>query len=338
MTESIKVGVVGVGHHGRHHARNFAALDGVQLVGVVDPNKITAERVAESCDTQAYCHPSDLLDQVDAVSIAAPTHLHFTLAKPFLERGIATLVEKPLSFSTEQGREMVRLARTHRAPLMVGHIERFNPAWSAAKSLDSPPESIEATRFSRYPFRSLDVSVVFDVMIHDIDLAMSVGGWPVRSLRAAGGAVLSPSPDWADVQLETESGAIIHLRASRVHHATQRQMSMRTKSTLVEIDFQRRSSNCHRLNPSSAGFDAASSPLSPEQKEYLLSNLFSTSTLNHAADVESLRIELEEFMAAARERRDPLVTGEDGLRAVILATQIETCLTERTTRPLRLSA
>lgn len=337
MTD-LRMGVIGVGHHGRHHARNLSRMDGVELVGVVDVNPETAKEIAQAHQTQAYCDPHELLGKVDGVCVAAPTTHHFRLAEEFLKAGIATLVEKPLSFSVEEGRTMVELAKKHGATLMAGHIERFNPAWSAVEESGIRPTFLEGTRHSRYPFRSLDVSVVFDVMIHDLDLVLATTRSRIRSIQAVGGTLLSPSTDWAEVRLEMDNGAIANLSASRVHHSTERRMRLSSEREAIEIDFVRRLSVRSRVDTRSARERlATTSPnMTPEEKETLLKEMFEVGCVSHDREVEPLRLELEEFVGAIRSDRDPKVTGEDGLEALIAATEVDRAIRRR--RPMRESA
>ncbi|MBY0585806.1 Gfo/Idh/MocA family oxidoreductase [bacterium] len=319
-----RIGVIGVGHHGRHHARNLAAMSNISLVGVVDAYPDTARHVAELCQTRAFAEPSELWDIVDAVVIAVPTASHAAVAAPFLKRGIATLVEKPISFSIDQARDMVRLSKQHQVPLMVGHIERFNPVWGAVKSADIRPRFIETARLSRFPFRSLDVSVVFDVMIHDIDLVRTAARSRVRRIEAIGSASVSPSLDWATVQIEFENNVQAHLTASRVHHTNERRLAIRSDRACLELDFLRRTSTLHQLTAGAKELLGKKlGPLTAEEKELLWRDMFSVHSEAHARAIEPLRLELEEFIAAAQERRDPSVTGEDGLESILVATEIE---------------
>jgi predicted dehydrogenase len=320
----IRIGVVGVGHHGRHHARNLSAMPDVCLAGVVDAHSDTARHVAELYQTKAYAEPADLWDKVDAVVVAVPTAAHAQVAGGFLKRGLAALVEKPLAFSIEQAREMVRLSRQHRAALMVGHIERFNPAWNAVRAAELRPRMIEATRLSRYPFRSLDVSVVYDVMIHDIDLVRAAARSKVRRIEAMGSAAISPSLDWACAHIEFDNHVVAQIHASRIHHTNERRFTIRSERASLEVDFLRRTSTLHQLTAGAQELLGKNrGTLTTEEKELLWREMAVVQAEAHAREVEPLRLELEEFVAAVREQRDPLVTGEDGLESILIATDIE---------------
>lgn len=338
---AMRIGVIGVGHHGRHHARNLALMPDVTLVGVVDTVPETAEQTAASFQTTAFPHPHDLLGKVDAVSIAVPTVQHFEVAQEFLKAGIPTLVEKPLSLSAAQGKRMVDLARQNGALLMVGHIERFNPAWMAVEHSGIRPNFIEATRHSRYPFRSLDVSVVFDVMIHDLDLVLSTTGSTIKSIQALGGTLLSSTADWAEVRLELANGCVANLSASRVHHSTERRIRLSSPNESLEVDFLRRLSIRHSVDLTTARerLGDVSPRTTPEERETLLKEMFEVGCVSHDREAEPLRRELEEFVAAARGDREPKVTGEQGLAAVIAADQIDRAIHQRSLhRPMRQSA
>lgn len=340
MTD-LRIGVVGVGRHGRRHARNLACMPGVRLVGVVDADAGAAEAVASEFRTTAYRDPHELLGKVDGVCIATPTVHHRAAAEEFLKAGIATLVEKPLSLSVEDGRWMVEQAKRSGAALMVGQIERFNPVWKAVEESAIRPQFVDATRHSRYPFRSLDVSVVFDVMIHDLDLILSTTGARVRSIQAVGGAVLSPSADWAEVRLELEGGAIANLSASRVHHSTERRMRLSSDCESIEIDFVRRWSIRSAVDGASARARLSELPAETTQEEMdrVLNEVFEVGRVSHDRDVEPLRLELEEFAAAIRDDRDPKVSGEAGLEAVVAADAIDRAIRRRErAAPLRESA
>jgi predicted dehydrogenase len=303
----------------------------VRLVGVVDADARTAESVANEFGTKAYGSPHELLGKVDGVCIATPTVHHRAAAEEFLKAGIAALVEKPLSLSVEDGRWMVEQAKRSGAALMVGQVERFNPVWRAVEESRIRPQFVDATRHSRYPFRSLDVSVVYDLMIHDLDLILAATGSRVQSIQAVGGAVLSPSTDWAEVRLELQGGAIANLSASRVHHATERRMRLSSDRQTIEVDFVKRWSVRSAFDGVSARARLSELPaeLTQEEKDRVLNEVFDVGCIAHDRDVEPLRLELEEFAAAIREDRDPKVPGEAGLEAVAAADAIDRAIRRR---------
>ncbi len=212
----LRVAVVGVGHLGQHHARVLAAIPDVVLVGVADSRIEQARRGAGRHGTEAFADYRDLIDRVDAVSIAVPTALHRSVAGAFLSRGIATMIEKPLASTLAEAEELVKLARARCVPLQVGHIERFNPALSALEGLSLRPKYIAAERLSTHTFRSTDIGVVLDLMIHDLDLVCSLVATPVRSVAAVGVSVFGGHEDIANARIEFEDGCVANLTASRV--------------------------------------------------------------------------------------------------------------------------
>lgn len=326
-----RVGVVGAGFFGQHHARHFAALDDVELVGIVDRDRQAAETLAAKVGCPAIADPNDLLDRVDAVSIVVPTVYHSAVACPFLERGIATFVEKPLALNVDEARAMVVTARRFGALLQVGHVERFNPAWSAVEKAGIHPTLVEARRFSRFPFRSLDVDVVFDVMIHDLDLILALVDAPVTRVEAIGERVLSPSIDRADARLIFANGTRASVAASRVHHETERCMRIWAEGDNFELDFFQRVSSRQRLvEPFRTGLARLPAQPSMEEKELLWQRMFMVDGTQHDRTVEPLRAELAHFVACAQSGDTPKVTGEQGYAAVCLAYRITEAIAHNT--------
>ena len=220
----LRVGVVGVGHLGQHHARILTTIPGVELVGVSDADLDRATLVAAKCATTAVPDYRQLLDAVDAVTVAVPTVMHREVAGAFLARGIATMVEKPMAGSLAEAEQLTSLARARGAVLQVGHIERFNPALRALDQLPIRPKYITAERLSLYTFRSTDIGVVLDLMIHDIDLLLSMIAAPVRSVAAVGLSLFGEREDVANARIEFEDGSVANLTASRASYAAVRKM------------------------------------------------------------------------------------------------------------------
>ena len=320
-----KVAVIGVGYHGRHHARILSGMDGVELVAVVDASEQTVNTVAAQHRTTGLTDYRSLLGQVDAVSVAVPTVAHFPVAKYFLEAGVAAFVEKPLAFSVEDAREIVRIADRKNAVLQVGHVERFNPAWSAVERRKIDASHIQATRLSRYPFRCLDVSVVFDVMIHDIDLVLSAVNSPIEHLDATGERVLSPSLDMATAWIHFANGTRATISASRVHHEPVRQVRILGRETMMEVDLLRRTTTTQQLRPDlPAEFAQGAFPvtLTNDDKSKLLEETFAIERSDYQT-TEPLKLELDEFIRCVRTGDTPRVTGDAGYQAVAVASRIE---------------
>lgn len=326
MTASrLRVGVVGVGHLGQHHARVFAATPGVELVGVADARPEQARAVAERTGARAFDDYRALLDAVDAVTVAVPTSLHREIAAAALGRGLATMVEKPLAASLQEAEELVALARRRGALLQVGHIERFNPALSALEGLPIRPKYIAAERLSTYTFRSTDIGVVHDLMIHDIDLILSLIPTPVRSVSAVGVSVFGGHEDIANARVEFEDGCVADLTASRASFQAVRKMRLYGAEGYASLDFATRQGTLIRpsepLRRGEIDLDGLDMTQPAAVKERVFGKLLRVDTVQ-ADGREPLALELEDFVQAARGQGRPRVGGDDALRAMRLADQV----------------
>ncbi len=321
----LRVAVVGVGHHGQHHARVLAALPDVELVGVADSRIEQARLVAERHGTAAFADYRDLLERVDAVSIAVPTALHRSVAGAFLSRGVATMVEKPLASTLAEAEELVKLARARGVPLQVGHIERFNPALSALEGLSLRPKYIAAERLSTHTFRSTDIGVVLDLMIHDLDLVCSLVPTPVRSVAAVGVSVFGGHEDIANARIEFEDGCVANLTASRVSFQAVRKMRLWGAEGYASLDFGARAGMLirpsDRLRRGEVDLDGVDLTQPLAVKERLFGQVLRVDQVQPEGR-EPMALELESFVAAVRSRSRPKVSGEDGLRAMRLADQV----------------
>jgi predicted dehydrogenase len=236
----LKVGVVGAGALGRHHARIYSQLPSVELTAVADTSAERGRAVADACGTRWFDDYRQLFDCVDAVSIAVPTVGHHAVALEFLGRGIATMVEKPLASTAAQAAEIVAAADRGGATLQVGHVERFNPAFQVARPFVRNPKYIRCERFSPYAFRSTDIGVVLDMMIHDIDLVLDLAQSPLESVEAFGVSILGEHEDCAQARLIFANGCIADLAANRVSPATRRTMQIWSEAGCVNVDFASR--------------------------------------------------------------------------------------------------
>ena len=298
-----RMAVIGVGHLGQHHARLLAGFDDVELVGVMDVRADRADEIAGTFGTRAWGSPAELLSRVDAVTIAAPTDAHVDLALPFLHAGVAVLVEKPIAPSVAGADLLLEAAARGGALLAAGHTERFNPAVAAALPLVDAPRFIEVHRLGTFPERSLDIDVIFDLMIHDLDLLLTITGSTVESIEAIGVNVLTPRTDIANVRLRFASGCIANLTASRISRDRVRKARFFQQDAYVSIDFAAQEVEVYRVvrregRPTIEG-----------------------GRLEVASD-EPLRRELADFVAAVRTGRPPGVTGREGREALALATRI----------------
>lgn len=300
----LRVAVIGVGYHGRHHARILAALPDVELVGLVDTDAARAAEVAGANATQVVETADALIGRVDAVVVAVPTAAHGDVALPLLNAGVPVLVEKPVARTVAEADELIAAAARRGVPLAVGHTERFNPAVAAARPLLKDPRFIEVHRLGTFPDRSLDVDVVFDVMIHDLDIVLSLVGADVESIEAVGVPVLTGRVDIANARVRFVNGCIANLTASRISRDRVRKIRFFQPAAYVSIDYAAQKVEHWRLV---AGHGARPAIEGGEVT---------------VACEEPLKRELVDFVGAVRTRGEPAVTGRDGRRALDLATRI----------------
>ncbi len=324
MTTPLRVAVVGVGRLGRHHARIYSELPDVKLVGVAELKPEEALAVAREWGTRPFASHLEL-PPVDAVSIAVPTRDHFEVARHFLDRGIATLLEKPMASTVEEAETLVALALERHAPLQVGHVERFNPAVIAIGRMRIQPRFIEVHRLSPFPFRSTDIGVVLDVMIHDIDIVLHLVQAPLKRVEALGVSVLSAHEDIANARLLFANGCLANITASRVSARTERKIRVFSEDCYVSLDYEKKHGVVYRksskLREGGIRPEAIDPDFVGDPREYLLTNLLDVTELD-LTDHEPLRAELEAFVACARSGGEPVVSGAHGLRAMVAAEAI----------------
>jgi len=304
MAEPLRTAVIGIGHLGRHHARLLASMQGATLTAVVDNVPEQAAAAAASTGARACADYRELFDAVDAVVVAVPTELHREIAVPFLERGIAVLVEKPMSRSIADADVMLEAARRNNAVLAVGHTERYNPAVTTIVPLITSPRFIEVHRLSAFPERSLDIDVVFDLMIHDLDIIISIVGSEVTSIEAVGVPVLTAKYDIANVRLRFASRCIANLTASRISRDRVRKLRFFQPDSYLSIDYASQEVEGWRLVRRDGERPRIEGGPIPVERD------------------EPLRRELVDFVRAARTHTKPLVDGEAGRKALALASQI----------------
>jgi predicted dehydrogenase len=300
----LRIAVVGVGHLGRHHARILASLPGVALEAVVDTNRARADEIAAAHRTVALYDARDLLGRVDAVTIAVPTEIHREIALPFLDAKIPVLVEKPMTRSLEEADDLIAAAARSGVVLAVGHTERFNPAVAAAAPLLTDPRFIEVHRLGTFPERSLDIDVVFDLMIHDLDVVLSLVRSDVESIEAVGVPVLTPRVDIANARLTFANGCIANITASRISRDRVRKIRFFQPTAYLSIDYAAQKIEMWRVSAGNGGRPAIEGGDVPVRNE------------------EPLLRELTDFVDAVVSRRTPLVTAEQGRRALALAAEI----------------
>jgi predicted dehydrogenase len=301
---SLRIAVVGVGHLGRHHARILSSLAGVELTAVVDTNRERAEQVAAASGARPCCDYRDVLGRVDAVTLAVPTELHCEIALPFLKAAIPVLVEKPMARSLDEADAMIETAASGRVPLAVGHTERFNPAVAAVRPLLTDPRFIEVHRLGTFPERSLDIDVVFDLMIHDLDVVLSLVGSEVESIDTVGVPVLTGRVDIANARVRFANGCTANLTASRISRDRVRKIRFFQPMAYLSVDYAAQKVELWRLVKGNGPIPAI------EGGDV------------EVASEEPLKRELADFAEAVACGRAPLVTGQDGRRALALATEI----------------
>jgi predicted dehydrogenase len=295
----IRVGLIGAGYLGRTHARILTEMPEAEMVGFVDPKELTAEEVAQRLGIRRYDSLAKIAPHIDCAVVATPTTMHFEVASRLIELGCDVLVEKPITASVEDARKLIDLAVKHGRILQVGHSERYNPAFTAARPLLHDVRYMEAQRLGVFGGRATDVDVILDLMIHDLDLVLSVIGSRVESVRALGVPVLTEKVDIANVRLELDNGAVANLTASRVSDERMRKVRFFSTTAYLSVDTMEKEVKGYRL--AAKGFESIS--VTVEKKE-------------------PLRAELEAFVRCVETRERPLVTGEDGLAALELAIRV----------------
>jgi len=316
----VKIGVVGVGHLGQHHARKFKEMDGCILCGIYDRNESRALEIAEKLGVKAYPTYEALLSDIDAIDIAATTSYHYDLAKPALESGKHVFLEKPITSELWQAEELLQIAKARNLKIQVGHIERFNPVILKAEGDIIDPMFVESHRLSYFHHRGTDVPVVLDLMIHDIDLILDFIHSPVKEIRASGVGILTPSIDIANARIEFENGAIANVTSSRVSMKMERKIRFFQRDSYISMDFQskqvtvmRKSANIMQLLPK---IMMGATDIKPDElvdmKHYDVSD----------TPKDALTMELESFISSIANDTKPVVDGEAGTRALKIALEI----------------
>jgi predicted dehydrogenase len=304
MSQSIKIGVVGVGRFGEQHARVCCELADAELVGVYDTSPARAAEVAKQYGCRAFESLEQLAEGAQAAVVAAPTERHLAVAQALLEAGLDVLVEKPMARTVAEADQMIATAQARRRLLQVGHLERFNPAVEAARALARSPLFFEAHRLSPFTPRSLDVDVVMDLMIHDLDIVLSLIDSEVEEIRGVGLPVLTPKVDIANVRLAFQNGCVANFTASRVSTERVRKLRWFQPSEYISVDYARQDAIVISVSQTAQGPLLSHRKLEPPHQE-------------------PLRRQLEDFLGNVRERRNPRVSGKEGRRALRLAHQIQ---------------
>jgi predicted dehydrogenase len=309
MPQELKAGVIGVGRLGNIHARVYTEIPHLKLAGACDIDPAKAASAASNYNTNAFTDHKNLISQVDMVSIATPTKTHFEIAKYAILHKKHVLIEKPITDNLRHARILIRLARRNKVILQVGHVERFNAAFIATQRLASNPRFIECHRLSPFPNRSLDIGVVFDLMIHDIDIVLGLVNSKVKRIDAVGVSVLTPFEDIANVRLNFKNGCTVNLTASRISDEPLRKIRIFLKDTYISLDYQAQEAFCYKKEKA-----AIVKTLIPIEKD------------------EPIKKEIESFALCVRNGRKPVVSGVEAYEALKLATKISDLIRHKSFR------
>ena len=312
----LRIGVFGTGHLGKFHLNNWKEIPGTELIGFFDPNDVTAAAISEQYQLKRFLDEDDLIDACDAIDVVAPTDAHFNICKKAIRKTKHVFVEKPLANTMQEAEELVELVKESHIKLQVGHVERFNPAFLAVKDFDLNPMFIEVHRLAQFNPRGTEVSVILDLMIHDIDIILSIVKSDVKSVSSSGVAVLTDTPDIANVRIEFNNGCVANLTSSRISMKKMRKMRLFQKDAYIGIDFLNKTAEIIKLKKdediNTFNFDLET----PKgTRTIAISN-------PQVPEVNAIKRELEEFVNSIQNKTATIVSEIDGYRAMEVAHQI----------------
>ncbi len=318
--EKLNIGVIGTGHLGKLHTKLLAEINNANLVGIYDANPEQAKSVAKELNVKSFEKIDQLLEFVNAVSIAATTSAHYELAKYCFEKNVHVFIEKPITATIPQAEEIVKISKEKNLKLQVGHIERFNPALVSMEELINDPMFIQTDRLAQFNPRGTDVAVVLDLMIHDIDIILSLVKSEVKEIKANGVPVVSDNVDIANARIEFENGAVANVTASRISQKKMRKMRIFQRDCYIALDFITGISDVYRLLPMEKEFDQSYIPfgeigVGAKKKRLVYSQ-------PEHREINALKYELQLFVDAVISGKELVVSGEDGLRALKVAERI----------------
>jgi predicted dehydrogenase len=312
----LKIGVFGVGHLGKFHLNNWKEIPGTELIGFYDPNDDTAKEVAEKYQLPRFLDADALIDACDAIDVVAPTNYHFEWCEKAIKKGKHVFVEKPLANTMDEARQLVKLAKESGIKFQVGHVERFNPAFLAIKDMPLNPMFIEVHRLAQFNPRGTEVSVILDLMIHDIDIVLSIVKSDVKSISASGVGVLTETPDMANVRIEFNNGCVANLTSSRISMKKMRKLRIFQKYAYIGIDFLNKKTEIIKLKePQDTNVFAFDIETPSGKKTIAMANPI-------VPEVNAIKRELEEFRDAILNNTRTVVSEMDGLMAMDVAHQI----------------
>jgi len=312
----LKIGVFGVGHLGKFHLNNWKEIAGTELVGFYDPHDDTAKEVAEKYQLPRFLDADALIDACDAIDVVAPTNYHFEWCEKAIKKGKHVFVEKPLANTMDEARQLVKLAKESGIKFQVGHVERFNPAFLAIKDMPLNPMFIEVHRLAQFNPRGTEVSVILDLMIHDIDIILSIVKSDVKNISASGVGVMTETPDIANVRIEFDNGCVANLTSSRISMKKMRKIRLFQKDSYIGIDFLNKKTEIIKLKePQDSNVFAFEIETPSGKKTIAMANPI-------VPEVNAIKRELEEFKDAILNNTRTVVSEMDGLMAMDVAHQI----------------
>src|SRR5215213_5734649 len=312
----LKIGVFGTGHLGKFHLNNWKDVPGIELVGFYDPSDAIAQQVVSKYNLKRYTNEDELIAASDAIDVVTPTQFHFAICEKAIKKGKHVFVEKPMANTMEEAKTLVALAKESKIKFQVGHVERFNPAFLAAKDMDLNPMFIEVHRLAQFNPRGTEVSVILDLMIHDIDVILSLVKSDVKTISASGVAVMTDTPDIANVRIEFNNGCVANLTSSRISMKKMRKIRLFQKDAYIGIDFLDKKTEVIKLKQ----------PTDENVFAFDIETPNGTKTIAIASpavpEVNAIKKELEEFVSAIKNNKQPIVNEIDGYRAMEVAHQI----------------
>ncbi|MHC4138690.1 MAG: Gfo/Idh/MocA family protein [Planctomycetota bacterium] len=320
--EKLKAAVIGAGHLGKEHSRIYSEMPEVSLVGVVDTNKDAGEAVAQRCKTKYYSSFKEILGKVDVASVVVPTKSHYGITKELLNNGIHVLVEKPMTGTVSEAEDLIKLGRQNSVILQPGYIERFNPALEAIKKLDVSLKFIECHRLSPFTFRSADIGVVLDLMIHDIDIILYLSKSKVKKIDAVGVNVIANKEDIANARIQFENGCVANITASRVSFEPMRRIRLFSENSYISLDYQKQEALIYKKSPKLTlkSIDIENKGVSniTDLKNFSFGDMLKIERIK-MNNQEPLRKELESFIDCVKNDKQPVVSGEEGIKAIKIA-------------------
>lgn len=329
---SLKIGVIGVGHLGKIHAKLWKEVAGVELFGIYDANTAEAQKVASDLSVNSFASLEELLDSADGLSIVTPTVTHHEVAKVAIQKGKHVLIEKPITTTITQAEELLTLAKKYGVKIQVGHVERFNPALLAVEPFINKPMFFESHRLAQFKPRGTDVAVVLDLMIHDIDVILSLARSEVTSVDASGVSVVSDEIDIANARIKFASGAVANVTASRISQNPMRKLRIFERDAYLSVDFAAKSAEIFHLVGAEDSAESKSLMFNLGEIERAEKKLNIIYERPEVSEINPLKYELELFRDAIVDNTIPIVSGKDGLAALDVAEKIMKSIRDNTAK------